>query len=163
MEEGYGTDQVITAYEMLARYGGQAWELRVPITVRRINSEEDLKALITTFEEEYIRVYGEIAMVPRGGIEIITLALRSEVELAKPVIAKEKFAGEDPFPALKGTREVYFGGKWQETAIYDMNKLGVGNNLKGPAIVETWNTTFVVPPGFDVTKDEYRNLIMVEM
>lgn len=161
--EGYRREQVTASYEMLARYGGQAWELRVPVSVSRIKSIEDFKAIVRAFEEAYLQTYGQIAMVPRGGIEIVTVALRVEAELIKPTLVKGKYIGEDPEGAKKGDRQVYFEGKWVETSIYDMDRLAVGNVVKGPAVIETWNTTFIVPPMFVVARDEYYNFVMQEL
>lgn len=160
--EGFKKDQVTVRYEMLTRYGGQTWEIRAFCPVSRIGSIEDVKAIIRAFEHEYINIYGNIAMVPRGGIEIITLAIRAEAPTPKPIIAKFEYGKRDPSSAQKGQRQVYFDGRWMDTKVYDMDKVLVGNVIEGPAIIESWNTTLVVPYGRDVTRDEYLNFVMRE-
>lgn len=162
-EEGFAEEQVSIQYEMLARYGGQRWEIRVPCPIGKITSISDLRKLLLTFEERYIDVYGTIAMVPRGGVEIITLAIRAEAPTIKPVLAKFPYKGEDPAAALKGEREVFFDGSFVKTKVYEMDKVEVGNLILGPAIVESWNTTLVVPRGFKVTRDEYLNFVLEEI
>lgn len=99
---------------------------------------------------------------PGGGIEIITLAIRAEAPTPKPIIAKFEYAKRDPSSAQKGQRQVYFDGRWMDTRVYDMDKVLVGNVIEGPAIIESWNTTMVVPYGREVTRDEYLNFVMRE-
>lgn len=162
-EEGFPKEQVSIRYEMLARYGGQRWEIRILCPVSRIQTVEDLRKIIHAFEDEYVNVYGTIAMVPRGGMEIITMAVRAEAPTIKPILAKFPFVGDDPSPAQKGQRTVYFNGAWVMTAIYEMDMLKVGNIVRGPAVIESWNTTLVVPQGFRVSRDEYLNFVMEEV
>jgi acetone carboxylase beta subunit len=50
---------------------------------------------------------------------------------------------------------VYFGGQWEDTTIFDMDLLVPGNRVKGPAIIEATNTTYVVPPGRETHLDEH--------
>jgi N-methylhydantoinase A len=38
--------------------------------------------------------------------------------------------------------------------------LGVGSQLTGPAIVEEWSSTVVVPPGWRLTVDRFGNLLL---
>jgi N-methylhydantoinase A/oxoprolinase/acetone carboxylase beta subunit len=161
--EGFSKDQVAIRYEMLSRYGGQTWEIRALCPVPRIRSIEDIKAILRVFEEEYINIYGTIAMVPRGGMEIITLAIRAEAPTIKPILAKIGHVGSDASIAQKAVRKVYFDGKWVVTKVYDMDKLGAGNVIEGPAIIESWNTTLVVPYSRKVTRDEYLNFVMEEI
>jgi 5-oxoprolinase (ATP-hydrolysing) len=45
------------------------------------------------------------------------------------------------------TRQVYFEGGRQETSIYKLEDLEIGDRLKGPAIIADGTQTIVVPPG----------------
>ncbi len=67
LDEGFNREVISVRHVILARYGGQLWELGAPCPVGRISSIEDLKEIIKAFEEEYLRVYTKEAMVPRGG------------------------------------------------------------------------------------------------
>lgn len=46
-----------------------------------------------------------------------------------------------------GTRKAYFEGGRQDTAIYKLEDLDVGDRVKGPAIIADGTQTIVVPPG----------------
>ena len=161
--EGFSKNMVDVTYELLGRYGGQTWEIRSLSPVSRIKTVEDLRKVIRAFEDEYADTYGIIAMVPRGGIEIITLAIRAEAPTVKPIVAKFEYSGQDPSNAQSGTREVYNEGKLVGTRIYNMDKILSGAVIKGPAIIESWNTTLFLPYDRKVTRDEYLNFCMEEM
>ena len=45
----------------------------------------------------------------------------------------------------------------RKTPVYDGEKLAIGNRIKGPAIVETADTTVVVHPGRTLTVDALGN------
>jgi N-methylhydantoinase A len=101
-------------------------------------------------------------MVPRGGLEIISLCVIGSAPTRKPTFVKQDYVGKDPSAALKKEREVYFGRKWQKTRIYDIARLQCGNAVEGLAILEGINTTVVIPPDRKVTIDEYMNMVMEE-
>ena len=154
---------VVKTYEMLARYSGQLWEIRVPIPGGRVGSIDDLIEIIKAFEDCYIREYGEVAMVPRGGLEIFTIALTISSLTVKPDIRKKAYVGEDAGDAVKGVRDVYFNGRLVESKIYDMTRLRVGNFLEGPAIIEGQDTTIVLPEDRVIKVDAYENLVMEDI
>jgi N-methylhydantoinase A/oxoprolinase/acetone carboxylase beta subunit len=108
--EGFERKDINLRYDLMARYGGQLWETKCTSPVSRIRSIEDLREVIKAFEEEYLGLYAKEAMVPVGGVEIVTFALVSSVRAAKPVFKKHKYVGKKPSPdAGKGEREVYGG------------------------------------------------------
>ena len=145
---------------MLARYGGQLWEIRVEIPISKIETVEDFANILVAFEDEYEKVYTKEAMVPGGGIEIITLAVEAIGATPKPEIFKEPFEGEDPKKAKKGNRDVYWEGRFVNTPIYNWELLENGNEIKGPAIIESVNTTLVIPPNRQISVDDYKNIHM---
>ena len=62
--------------------------------------------------------------------------------------------------AHKGTRQVYFGGAWHETQIYDRLALPVGAVITGPAILEQPDTTVLIEPGLAGRVDAYGNTLI---
>jgi N-methylhydantoinase A len=161
-DEGLDMKDVNIVHEMRARYGAQLWEIRVSIPVSKIKSIDDFKKILFEFEETYIKVYGKLAMLPRGGLEIIALSVIATAPTTKVEIKKYEPVGPDPKDALKKEREVYFDGKFVPTKIYDMHKLKAGNVVEGEAIIEALDTTLVVPRKNKVTVDEFLNMIMEE-
>ena len=60
-----------------------------------------------------------------------------------------------------GTREVYFGPErgWMDTPIIVRDDLDA-TARPGPSIVEEYDSTVVVPPGWDLHRDEYGNIVL---
>ncbi|MDY7036579.1 MAG: hydantoinase/oxoprolinase family protein [Thermodesulfobacteriota bacterium] len=160
--EGFKEEEVIKSFEFYARYVGQLWEIRTITPVERIEDPEDLKAIIRAFEAEYEKIYTRSAMIPRGGISIISLVLETVAPTSKPSILKCKIVGEDPSNALKGMRKVYFNGKFSPTNIYDMKKLQPGNIIDEPgcAVIESLDTNVFIPADRRALIDEYSNIIL---
>jgi N-methylhydantoinase A len=158
--EGLREGGVRFHYEMLARYGGQLWELRVRIPVNRIHSLQDLEAIAKSFEERYYDEYGLQAMAPRGGIQIITIAVELLGNTPKPIFIEQVDGGKNPEKALRGEREVYLDGGFKRCKIYTMGNLLPGNVVSGPSVIEGIDTTVVIPGDRKVEVDKYRNMFM---
>jgi N-methylhydantoinase A len=64
--------------------------------------------------------------------------------------------------ALKGTRRVYFPEPrdYVETSVYDRARLGAGEKLAGPAVVEEEGSTLVIGPGARARVAASGNLIV---
>ncbi len=62
--------------------------------------------------------------------------------------------------AMKGQRKVYFeqSGRPVNCAIYQRDRLGAGDKLNGPSIIEEWSSTTIVLPGQELEVDLYGNL-----
>ncbi len=158
--EGLKEEKVRFDYEILGRYGGQLWELRCKIPVNRIDSIRDLAQIARHFEDQYQAVYGQQAMAPRGGLQIVTIAVELVGSIPKPRLTEIEYKGEDPIEALKGEREVYFDGSFKKGRIFSMSKLLPGNIVPGPSIIEGDDTTVVIPQDRKVVVDKYGNMVM---
>jgi N-methylhydantoinase A/oxoprolinase/acetone carboxylase beta subunit len=159
--EGVNEKNVLVSHECEARYGGQLWEIRMPLSVSRIRTVEDLRTILLEFEKAFLAVYGPLSLLPRGGIQILKLAVVTIAPATKAVLPRYEVEGVDASAALKGRREVYFDGDFVPANIYDLRRLQPGNVVEGEAVIEAVDTTVVAPRQAKVTMDEYRNLIMV--
>ncbi len=158
--EGFAKKAVKLVYPVRIRYGGQLDEVEFMSPVNQINTTDDLKAILTAFESEYVRLFSEGALYPEGGVEIMGIALQGSAVVTTPVIPEKHFVSDDPGPAIKSERDVYFNGKNISARVFDMNKVQVGNIIFGPAIIEGVDTNLVVPPDRKVTIDQYMNMVM---
>ena len=96
-------------------------------------------------------------------MEIVSYRVRLRVAVPKyqPVPAAEFTEAPAPADAVKGARTVYFDGKTgTETTLYERDKLPIGAILDGPAIVEQFDSTIVVPTGWVGRVDGFANLIL---
>jgi len=113
--------------------------------------------LIREFEAHYTRVYTRSARFPEAGFFIGGAAAVGSVVTTRPVVPVHPLGTERPAAAAgRGTRRVYWKGRWQEAQLWEMERLEAGNVVEGFAIVEDPATTFVVPPGMRASLDEYR-------
>ena len=61
----------------------------------------------------------------------------------------------------KGKRRIHFGATQSvEATLYERDKLDIGATIAGPAIVEQFDATTVVPHAWTGRVDGYRNLIL---
>jgi N-methylhydantoinase A len=49
---------------------------------------------------------------------------------------------------------------YEETAVYDGDRLGAGHRIEGPAVIEEAATTVVVPPNYICAVDKIKNYIL---
>ena len=145
------------------RYAGQGYELRVPLS-GLWHKALDAKALVAArdrFDEVHERIHGHAAK--EKGVEVVSYRLRVRVSVPKftPRALTDR-APSAPVPAaIKGKRRVFFdANEHSETTIYDRDKLEVGVTFAGPAIVEQFDATTVVPPGWHALVNRYSNLIL---
>jgi N-methylhydantoinase A len=110
-----------------------------------------------SFDLAYAAIYGHHG-APEEEIQLVRLRLSAFGVIDKPKLATVPAdAGTQPVT----TRRVYFDGAWHASPVWDRAALGLGVRLAGPAIVEEFGATTVVPPGWTGTVDEFGNLIFV--
>ncbi len=139
------------------QYMGQLRDLEVKTDYEWLDGPEALDRVTADFEELYAKVYALSARSPELGYLITQVVVSGMVEAEKPALPQEPLAEADPPPeASKGTREVYWRGKWTEATVWDMERLKSGNRIGGLAIIESPATTFVVPSGAATHLDQNR-------
>ncbi len=145
--EGVGADAIEFQRQVDARYVGQSFELTIPAG----------DGLLERFHEEHDRTYGFAA--PAEPVEVVSLRLTSVGRIAKPPPRQlERGAATEP----KERRQVFFAeaGGYVDCPIYDRYALPAGAAFRGPAVVEEFDSTTVVHPGFRLAVDDTGNLII---
>jgi N-methylhydantoinase A len=145
--EGVAADAIEHVRQVDLRYVGQSFELTIPAG----------DGLLDRFNAEHDRTYGFSA--PGEPVEVVSLRLTSVGRIAKPeALALEPGAAAPP----KERRPVYFAeaGGYVDCPIYDRYVLPAGAALSGPAVVEEFDSTTVVHPGFSVRVDRVGNLVV---
>ncbi len=128
------------------RLQGQASDL---VVAWRGSIEETLK----TFREKYASLYG---VEPEDPVEATTAYVVAVGVRSKPRQHCTKTRSYKPEPT--GRRDVFIGGDWVEASTYDRRLLRPGALVEGPAVVEEYGSTTLVPPGAMCTVDCYGNL-----
>ncbi len=157
--EGARAEDIKFELSLEMRFGGQIHHFRAGVPVLFVDTEADMDAVYRDFVKQYAEVFSPIGVSPSSGVDIEGFVLKATVHRPKPQFAKMKFQGEDPSAALVGERKAFWEalGGYQSTPVYRFHLLRVGNQILGPAIIESESTTVVVPPDWALTLDEYSN------
>lgn len=141
------------------RYLGQEYTVRVNFAGEQVD-EEAVRALTETFHQLHQQIYGHSNR--EGEVEIVTLRLVGLGRLDKIKKKKSEItSSEEPKPSK--TMKAIFFGKEYDARIYQRKDLISGQTFSGPAIVEEFTTTSVIPPNWKVTIDSYRNMVVSRM
>ncbi len=151
--------QASFARELDLRYAGQGYEIRTSLEglYRRHVTEESLSLVRARFDEQHALAHGHAAR--ERGVEVVSYRLRVRVVVPKyqPFEETARALGT---PAIKATRRVHFDTCAVEAAVYERDALDVGTALNGPAVVEQFDATTAIPPGWSGRVDPMRNLIV---
>jgi N-methylhydantoinase A len=140
------------------RYYGQAYEVRVDVPDG--NLDADLLAVVADrFHDEHKALYDyDFRGDPRQEVEWVNLRVTGVGPIRKPEV-REVAAGTGVDSARTGSRQVYFDG-WTETPVYDRARLGAGDVVEGPAVLEEFSSTVPLHPGFTARVDRFGNLLI---
>ena len=154
---GFEAKDVILRPGFRMQYMGQLNDLEIVSPIHTAASEGDWDKMVETFEDTYSRVYASAARSPELGFSVTGVIMRGTVVTQKPVLPEDPEEGKEPPAAARlGTRKFYRHKKWVDAVLWKMEDLKPGNEITGPAIIESDATTFVVPDGFATTLDKHR-------
>ncbi len=163
-EEGLNESELTINPIAYLRYTRQLEDVETISPVHRLNSAQDVDKLVAAFEQAYAKKYAYSAMFPEVGYEMMELGLMVVAPKAKPHIPKLPLSGKTPSSeAYNGERKMYADGKWNNTKLYELDKLKPGNEVEGYAVLEASSTTMPIPAGYKVVIDEYRRFWIREV
>ncbi|MDQ2092936.1 hydantoinase/oxoprolinase family protein [Rhodalgimonas zhirmunskyi] len=148
------------SFELDMAYIGQTHTVSVPLAVAveggRVAAPSKA-AIEAAFDAAYGETFGRLL---EGGVRRI-LNLRSAVTGKRP---KFDLAALAPVPGGAttpiGQRQVHFGDRWHDTAIYDRLALPEGTVVRGPAILTQPDTTVLIEPDLQGRVDRFGNTII---
>jgi N-methylhydantoinase A len=149
--------------ELDLRYTGQGYELRTPLEGLFTDSltADSLTAAREKFDERHAQIHGHAAK--ERPVEVVSYRVRVRVTVPKyqPHPAPSPSAPRTSDIAVKGKRRIHFDGKHSvEARLYERDRLDIGAVVTGPAIIEQFDATTVIPAGWSGRVDGYRNLIL---
>ncbi len=155
--EGFSPHDVVLSRLIDMRYPHQGYTL--PVEAPRDATEDDKPALKRAFDTVHAEVYGSAA---DEDAEIVTFRLQSEVPVPRPRLPLLAADDGKPDRALKGQRELYDLSRDQflTASIYDRARLLAGDMIRGPAIIDQFDSTTIVPDGCTALVDETATLII---
>lgn len=150
-QNGEGVAQARFDWFADLRYCGQNYEL-IHELKSDVLDERSLADLIGSFHARHKDHYGYD--MPGQPVEIVNLRL-VVVASSRRLPDERAVSGHTSSKALLTTRDVWFPESgYVATPVYARDRLPVGREIVGPAIVEQMDTTTVVPPGAKLTQDE---------
>jgi N-methylhydantoinase A len=132
-----------------ARYGRQSYELAVPVPERRLDAA-GLAAVAEDFHARHRRTYGHDNR--SEPVQLVNLRVAAIGSIA-PLHMRQAPAARGTDPA-KGRRRVWFGAAGHEAAVLDRAGMPAGFTVVGPAVIESLESTILLPPRWQGRMDE---------
>ncbi len=160
-EDGVRAEQILVQRVADCRYLGQGYELRVDVESGAIDQdwvEKVRRDFHDIHEREYSRRFED------SDIEIPNVRVRGIGLMPQLQVPEVDRGDASPDEALRYERDAWFrvGGSLEQvpTRFYDRAALKAGSSLEGPAIVNQYDSTTVVPPGLTARVDRYGNIVI---
>jgi N-methylhydantoinase A len=153
--EGYAPDRVMLDRFLDLRYRGQSSEFRIPID--RDGAADALADAAVRFEAEHQRVYGH-----HDGIERIELVnLRVVARAVREPLVKGANGLNRSAASAGSIRPAFFGRQYGvvDTRVVGRDQL-TPMAQAGPLIIEEYDATTVVPPGWTALRDGLNNIVI---
>ncbi|HEV3346471.1 MAG TPA: hydantoinase/oxoprolinase family protein [Methylomirabilota bacterium] len=150
--EGFGPEQQRLLRSLDLRYRGQAFELSV--SVGEVGA--DPAVIEADFHRLHREVYGHAN--PGAAIELVNARLTAYGLVPKPAAERHAGTGAPLDTAQLERRPVWFDGRAHDCPVWERDRLPAGADFAGPAIVEEFGATTVVPPGWRGTVDLHGSL-----
>ncbi|MEK6216644.1 MAG: hypothetical protein N2B03_05435, partial [Boseongicola sp.] len=153
-QEGFKTESIRFGFEIDMHFAGQDSEIQVGFDPNAVDLS--FNEMRDQFKAAYSDIYGYVA---EDEVETVNIRLRAYWPIAGQ--------GEKPPTRPTGTslvqfseRDVIFDPDIRPilTPVYERNS--VSGAIKGPAIFESADCTFTIPPGATACPDKHSNLVV---
>lgn len=162
VSEGESVATAQFARSVMMQFRAQVHQIEVDLPDDLEIDAAGLDRLVAHFTERYEQIYGDGSAYPEAGVEITTFRVTATVPTAVGQLPRLRSSDGDAAVARTGTRQAYFDGAYVDTAVYSGELLAAGHEIKGPAVIERYGDTVVIPPGFAGEVDD-RGSIYVQM
>ena len=155
-EEGFDKErqQIVTQIDM--KYVGQTTELTVNHSITEF-SKASLESLGEAFEKEHEKTYGYRA---NGDFQLVNIRV-----IARGLSLQNRIPDQIQLMATGGgdlgERQVYFGKDigWVQTPLTNRQSLDASAQ-DGPLVIEEYDSTTIVPPGWSAKIDQLKNILV---
>ena len=133
-----------------ARYPRQSHELAVPVAARPVDHAA-VAEIAAIFHDRHLHTYGhDNRSEPVQIISIRVAAIGATAPL--PIRDAMARSGTD---AIKTKRQVWFRETGViDATVYDRKRMAAGLQVTGPAVIESLESTILVPPGWRAEMNE---------
>ncbi len=157
-EHGVAPENVIITRSADMRYVGQAYEINVTLPSVPL-SEKAREISLEAFHQSHERLYGRAEKTSR--VEFVNLCVTA-VGKIRPLELRPAPRGDDfGVQARKRSRPAFFKETgYIECPCYERSALGAETIIEGPAIIEAFDSTTVIPPAWFLRCDGFGNLFL---
>ena len=157
---GVPAREVVLRRSLEMRYMGQFHEVEVTDVPPGMIGPTELEAIVAAFHRRHKELY-TFEMVGREA-EFLNACVKATARRTPLVLAEIPRATGKPEACLKRRRPVLWNPAkgYEDTPVYDGDRLGAGHVIPGPAIIEEQATTVVVPASYECTVDSVKNYIL---
>jgi N-methylhydantoinase A len=159
--EGMSVAGARFARELDLRYSGQGYELRIPLAGLFDDrlTPASLTAARERFDERHAQIHGHAAN--ERPVELVSYRLRVRVGVPKyEPLEIAASASPRKAAAVKGQRTITLNGTTMQATLYERARLEVGASMTGPAILEQFDATTLIPPNWSGRVDGHGNLVL---
>jgi N-methylhydantoinase A len=153
--EGFAPERQRLLRSLDLRYRGQAFELNVALGDAG-TALPALAAIEVAYHRQHLAAYGHAN--PDAAIELVNARLAAYGLVARPALEGYTSATKLLDEALIERRPVWFAGATHDCPVWERERLPARAELSGPALVEEFGATTVIPPGWRATVDAHGNL-----
>jgi N-methylhydantoinase A len=141
-EQGFSAEDITLRWQLDLRYVGQSHELRVTVSELEPPDERRLDEAIENYHQEHKRLYGVAA--PSEPVESVATRVVAAHERAVP-----KLEPTSPTTLHEERRRRWRAPDgWVEAIVVERNDLEPGAVIKGPALIDSDDSTIGVLPGY---------------
>jgi N-methylhydantoinase A len=154
--EGLDLGDMRLALELELRYGSSPVTQRIRCKSLRLEDEDDVKALYRDFRAHLMQLSFGVDL-PEAPVRIETFALNGSIPTSQDVKDGQN-STNDSGPGKQGKsspgeRDVIWDSSLSrvKTPVFSIEELSEGDLITGPAIGEARDTTYVIPPGWELS------------
>jgi N-methylhydantoinase A len=154
--EGLDLGDMRLALELELRYGSSPVTQRIRCKSLRLEDEDDVKALYRDFRAHLMQLSFGVDL-PEAPVRIETFALNGSIPTSQDVKDGQNSTNDSGSgkqgKSSSGERDVIWDSSLSrvKTPVFSIEELSEGDLITGPAIGEARDTTYVIPPGWELS------------
>jgi len=155
--EGIPREKIMIQKVADLRYFGEGHEVQVDIPPE-LSDAEAIDYMWKNLHRVHDQTFG-FHYEGEQDVELVNLRVQAVGTQHRPSLKQDIAIRQPAVPFAK--RKVYwrnFG--WVNCPLYRRTELAIGQNIEGPAVIEEYGSTVVVPASWTLRSDSYGNLIL---
>jgi N-methylhydantoinase A len=159
-EIGIAPENTVLRRSIDMRYIGQFHEVEVTDTPTGKLGGAQIDQITEAFHRRHKELF--TFDMPKREVEFLNVLLKATVRHEPLKLAEIAAARGGAEKNIKRRRPIVWNLSkgYEETAVYDGDRLGAGHRIEGPAVIEEAATTVVVPPNYICAVDKIKNYIL---